>query len=163
MATAAIALGLVATLGVAKLGRMSGGGHSARQPPGAQAGAMPARLVQIAYVQTSAPIEDVSLSTPVSAHPVDAPDGGYEIAVSFAQRVSVAGSYSAIAHGPGGQVLHAFTMSARGHTIVLRLGAGLPEGVYRGMVALVYAENPALLEDSETVYRPVGVFQVRVP
>lgn len=171
MARAAIALGLVAALVVAGLGVLGAGERPPPEPPGPQTGATPARLVQIAYVQTSAPLAGLSLSTPLRAHPVDEASGGYEIAVSFAQRLSLAGpdeGYSGIARGPDGRVLHAFTMPAGGEqagarAVLLRLGEGLPKGVYRGMVELVYDENPALLEDSETVSRPVGIFQVRVP
>jgi hypothetical protein len=42
-------------------------------------------------------------------------------------------------------------------------GERLRAGEYAGTVAMAYAEHPALLEDSEMVYRPVGGFHVRVP
>jgi hypothetical protein len=174
----ALALALVVALAVATAGALSrprsGGVHGTPPPARALTGTTAARLTQIAYVQTSDAPADLLLSS-IRARSLPASGGGYEIVVSFTPRVSFAGSpggYSASVRGPLGLAREgAFTTPASdaraGVRSVLSVtasnGQRLHPGVYTGTVALEYAEHPALLEDSETVYRPVGSFHVRVP
>jgi hypothetical protein len=178
----ALALASLAALTVAlagTLGRASPGGvHASQVPAGAQLGTMGARLTQIAYVQTSDAPAGIWLSS-VRARSLPTAGGGYEIAVSFTPRVSFAGSqdgYSVSVSGPLGLAgqsagVDVYTTPVSGaqagvpsaRSVSAPAGERLRPGVYRGTVAVVYAERPALLEDSETVYRPVGSFHVRVP
>jgi hypothetical protein len=173
---AALAFALVVALAVALAGALARTGpgvvHASQAP--AQAGTMSARLTQIAYVQMSGLPPAVSVSS-LGARPLPAAGGGYEIAVSFTPRVSFAGAqggYSVSVRGPLGLASErAYTTPASGSRAgvndVRSVGAAggqrLRPGLYTGTVALTYAEHPALLEDSETVYRPLGSFHVRVP
>jgi hypothetical protein len=170
------ALALVVAIAVALAGALSRAGSGAveatRAPAAAQAGT--ARLAQIAYVQMSDTPASVSPSW-LRARSLPTTGGSYEIAVSFDPRVSFAGSqggYSVSVRGPLGLAsqrtystpasgARAGVMSIR--SVTAPAAERLRAGVYTGTVALMYAEHPALLEDSETVYRPVASFHVRVP
>jgi hypothetical protein len=177
---AALTVALAGMLGRASPGGVNaspGGVNASQVPAGAQLGTMGARLKQIAYVQTSDAPAGIWLSS-VRARSLPTAGGGYEIAVSFTPRVSFAGSqdgYSVSVSGPlglaGQSGVDVYTTPVSGaqagvpsaRSVSAPAGERLRPGVYRGTVAVVYAERPALLEDSETVYRPVGSFHVRVP
>jgi hypothetical protein len=144
-------------------------------PAGEQAGMTSARLTQIAYVQTSEAPAGIWLSS-LHARSLSTARGAHEITVSFTPRVSFAGSqggYAVSVTGPLGLASEEGTYmtpasGARAGARSVRsvsapAGKRLRGGLYTGTVAVVYAEHPALLEDSETVYRPVGSFHVRVP
>lgn len=176
-ARAALALVLVVALAAvagALSGTSSDGVHAAQPSARAQTVATTAPLTQIAYVQTSAAPAGLWLSS-VQARSRPAAAGGYAIAVSFTPRVSFAssqGGYSVSVRGPLGAVSEGtYTTPASGarageaalRSVTAAGGERLRPGLYVGTVALVYAEHPALVEDSETVYRPVGSFHVRVP
>jgi hypothetical protein len=170
----ALLVALVVALASALGGSGSGGVHALQIPAGAQAGTISARLTQIAYVQTSDAPAGIWLSS-LHAHSLSTARGAPEIAVSFTPRVSFTGpqdGYSVSVSGPLRQASEETYMTpasgARAGTRSVRsvtapAGERLRPGLYTGTVAVVYAEHPALLEDSETVSRPVGRFHVRVP
>jgi hypothetical protein len=178
----ALLLALAALAGVSLAGTLSGGSTrdtqtSASQPlmgvgtltPAAPSGAREAAYLQLGTASSGAPV-----SVPVRAYPVRAPRGGYEIAVSFTPRVRVVArrvEYSLLVHGPAGRALRTIDLASAGggHAGAVTQLVGAPDGgrlapgAYTGVVGLVYATTPALLEGSETVYLPVGAFHVRVP
>jgi hypothetical protein len=164
--------------GVAPRGRGPGVARPIASQPllgvGALTSSASSRLQPVAYLQTGVVSSDAAVSTPVHARAVRARHGGYELAVSFTSRARLGpgrAEYSLVVQGPAGRrQLTSELAPARGvhagQVIAARIapaGARLAPGVYTGVVGLLYATRPALLEGSETVYLPVGAFQVRIP